>query len=338
MKKVLVIKLRGIGDAVLSTPAIQALKQSDPEVRVTTLMPPPADQVFMHNPWVESIVPWRRGKEVPLLLSLRKARYDCTVNLHANLRSALLGYLSGAKVRVIHDHGGQPFFTTIRIPEATVRKSAVERDLDAVRALGIPVGSGLRPTAFLSDKERIWARDFLNQNDVQGPNIVALAIGASAPSKRWPPERFGMLCAKMPSEQEVRVLLLTTSADVKLMPSFLKECPVQKVIRLHNLTIRQVMALLWASRLFIGNDSGIKHLACALGTPTLTLFGPEDMEEWHPYPPEEGHEVVIKEVPCRGRGCGLLECEHLTCLMDISVEEVLGKVRAMLSRPYHERA
>ncbi len=93
------------------------------------------------------------------------------------------------------------------------------------------------------------------------------------------------------------------------------------------------MALLGASGLFIGNDSGIKHIACALGTSTLTLFGPEDLEEWHPYKAGDGHEVIIKDVPCRGRGCGLLECEHLTCLKEISVEEVLEKTRAMLSQP-----
>lgn len=98
------------------------------------------------------------------------------------------------------------------------------------------------------------------------------------------------------------------------------------------------MALLWTSRLTIGNDSGIKHLACGLGTPTLTLFGPEDIEEWHPYSPEDGHEVIVKEVACRGKGCGLLECEDLTCLRQISVEEVLEKALAMLSRSVHERA
>ena len=334
----MVIKLRGIGDAVLATPALQALKRSDPDLRLTAMLPAPADQVLRCCPYVNDLVSWAKGREGSVVLSLRRARFDCVVNLHASLRSAFLGYLSGARVRVIHDHGGRPYFTTVRVPEATVRKSAIERDLDAVRALGVPVSPSLRPEVFLSSEEKAWAEAFLEEKKVQGEAVVLVAIGASTPSKRWPPERFGRLCAKLSSEQRVRVLLSSTPADEGLLERFFRECPGERVIRVHDVPIRQVMALLWTSRLTIGNDSGIKHLACGLGTPTLTLFGPEDIEEWHPYSPEDGHEVIVKEVACRGKGCGLLECEDLTCLRQISVEEVLEKALAMLSRSVHERA
>ena len=332
MTHCLIIKLRGIGDAVLATPAIQALKQSDPHLRVTAVMPAPAAQVLEHHPDLDQTFTWIKGREISLGLELRKEGFDWAAILHANFRGAWLGYLSGAKVRVVHDHGGKPYFTTLKVPDPTARKSAVERDLDAVRTLGIPVPEGLKPRIFLTGEEEAWAKGFLSRQGIPGEITLAVAIGGSAPSKRWPAERFGKLCSQLSTAGRVRILLLTTPDDQALLPIYFAACPREKVIPAHGLPIRQVMALLRASRMFIGNDSGIKHIACALGISTLTLFGPEDLEEWHPYKPEDGHEVIIKDVPCRGRGCGLLDCEPLSCLKEISVEEVSEKARSMLSK------
>ena len=330
MKKVLVIKLRGIGDAVLALPAIKALKQSHAQAQVTAIMPPPALQVLEHSPDVNRRVAWKRGREIPIGLGLRGERFDCLVNFHASPRSAFLGYLSGARRRVIHDHSGRPWFGSVRVPDATVRKSAIERDLDAVRALNLPVLLTSRPEITLEGGKKEWARQFLEENGVKAKAPVTVAIGASNPSKRWPEDRFGHMCKRI-SERGTPVILLTQQTDSLLLPRFFAECPQERILHLQDFPLRKVIALLWASRLYIGNDSGIKHLACALGTPTLTLFGPEDVEEWHPYRREDGHEVIQKNVACRGRGCGLVACEPLTCLREITVEEVMEKAQTMLA-------
>jgi heptosyltransferase-2 len=98
-----------------------------------------------------------------------------------------------------------------------------------------------------------------------------------------------------------------------------------------GLPLRKVMALLDRVTLFIGNDSGLLHIAVALGRKTIGLFGPTSAWEWHPYEEARGHAAIQKDVECRGAWCGKQRCDDLACLKKITASEVIAKAREMLA-------
>jgi ADP-heptose:LPS heptosyltransferase len=356
-RKVLAIKLRSLGDTVLMTAPLAELRRAYPEAEIHVAVTQAWAPLLESNPAVDRIWTYVRHLDVTsrakalarLGLSLRKEGYDCVVNFHASPSSATLSFATGAKTRSIHFHGHNDpnRYSTVEVPGKGVLKPIIERDMDAVRALGIHVPAGRIPRVYLLDAELAQAEKRLRDLGLPSP-VLALGLGASRPTKSWPIERYAALAAAWHTRTGGGTLALTGPEEGDLAHDFLKAADDALTAALpdaagrararasiaceRGLPLRSLAAVLARCSAFAGNDSGPKHIAVAAGTPTVTLFGPEHPFEWHPYPQDLHPYFFVEGLACRRDAmpgmppwCGLDVCveEQHKCMRQVGVESVL---------------
>ncbi len=293
MKKILsnnmlVIKVRAMGDTLLATPALRALRRAYPEARITVLVSPAGKAVLEGNPDIDRIFVYERKSMwygLKYLLKLNRSKYDLVLALHASFRTALMAYATGTKQRVAHNHSGNNFFSTIPITAKKESKSTIQRDLDAVRALGVP-DAGEDLVFPLKKEDHAKADSFLAQNNLANDKpFWILAPGAGKDRKRWTAEaaiefldnisRGTKFCAPT-------CILLSGPEDEELTRTISRTAKCRPVVFNHG--IKEAGALMTRSQGVITADSGPKHVAVAVGAKTLTLWTDEPIAEWHPYP------------------------------------------------------
>jgi len=358
-KKILAIKLRSLGDTVLMTAPLFELKRAYPEAQIDALVIDTWAPLIENLPCIQHVWKYKRhSKKIlraheisRLALKLRNKKYDITVNFHASTSSATLAKATGAKIRAVHFHGhhDQDRHSTVMIPGKGILKPIVERDMDTIRALGLHIPAGRLPQIQLQSSEVDAAKLFLDQLELRQP-VLALSLGASRPTKSWPLDRYISLAIDWCKTQKGSVLAIAGPGEAHLIHSFLKglddllfaslpEPKTRSAIRsqiqaINHLKLRPLAAVLNQVAIVAGNDSGPKHLAVAVNTPTVTLFGPEQPFEWHPYPPEKHPYFFVDSLKCRVNGapdmppwCGIQACkvEDHKCMRLIGVDQVLAE-------------
>ncbi|KPJ53001.1 hypothetical protein AMJ39_06235 [candidate division TA06 bacterium DG_24] len=332
MERILVVKLRQMGDTVILTPMLRALRRAHPRARIVVVVPSMWADLLETSPHIDRLIGYRGGSfygTLALIRELRQERFDLGINPHASSRSAWILFLSAVTQRVVDNRSGRALFSTVNVPHPPRGRAAVERDLDCIRSLGLE-SDGSNIELFLTTEDRAVARRFLEERGlVDGALRVAIAPGASAPAKQWSAARFASVADILAQDAGVHVLLVGAPEETEL----LNEVESRMAARPTTVQIsqlRHLAAILERCSLFLGNDSGPKHLAVGVGTPTLSIFGPEDAVEWHPYEAEEGHVAIIKDVDCREGGCGKRVCDDHRCMGLITVDEVVGGARTLL--------
>lgn len=286
--------------------------------------------------------------------ALRKENYHCVINFHASTTSSCLARATGAKCRSIHFHGHHDAdrFSTVTIPGKGMVKPIIERDMDAVRALGVHIPAGRLPQIFLQPSELTQSQDWTNQLGLPTP-LLGLGLGSSRPTKSWPIERYASLAVDWCRQEKGGAIAVAGSNEEELIHHFLhavddhlrisvpnttERARIRRSIAAtHQLHLRQLAALLSHCAVFAGNDSGPRHIAVAVNTPTVTLFGPEHPYEWHPYPKERHPHFFIDSLSCRTEGvpgaggawCGLSQCSAFghRCMQLIGIDSVLMECR-----------
>jgi heptosyltransferase-1 len=339
--KLLLIKSRALGDTVITTAAARAWKQESPDSEIQVVVPEKWAEVFENSPDVSRVwhSPNTIGDFLSLTSKLRREQFDCVASLHATLRTALLARASGARERVCHFHGFQDanLFSTATIPGKGVVKPILERDLDALRALGLKGERFVLPHVRLTDFEIQRAQAWLKQNHLQSPLLV-VGVGASRPTKIWPAESFAKTIHYWNEDRKGSVVVVGTSMDqpcMELIRGSLPENTKKQVLFETTLNIRALAALIQVADCYLGNDSGPKHLSVAVNTPSVTVFGPENPFEWHPYPRNQHAALFLENLDCRvnkspqGHAwCHLNVCtvEKHKCLRDLTPENVFREI------------
>lgn len=366
-KKILAIKLRALGDTVLMTAPLLELRRLFPTAEIHAAVTGSWSPILESHPAVDRV--WRferrperaaRAKALARLgYALRREGFDCAICFHASPSSAALAFATGARARSIHfhGHGDRNRFSTVEVPGKGILKPVIERDMDAVRALGVHVPAGRLPVVPIQDSEKLQAEEWLARTHLPKPLLV-VGLGASRPTKIWPLERFASLAIDWVERRKGGVLAIAGPDETALTARFLKEVeellsatvsdPARRTaIRMavsadHRLSIRSLATLLSRASVFVGNDSGPRHLAAAVGTPTVTLFGPEHPFEWHPYPPERHPFLFVENLACRRDAdpgmppwCALENCveERHRCLRLIGVDQVMARCEAVAAPP-----
>lgn len=334
MKNILVIKLRYIGDVLLATPTLLALKSAYPAARLTMLVNRGTEEVLQGNPYLDQIMVLDKGSlaaQWRLLSQLRSLRFDLVIDLTDGDRSAFLSYVSGAPVRIgFNDERRWRGWCYDRVvqTESGVRHR-IERDLAALKPLGITTGDRT-PGLWLSSEEEASGEELLHRLGVRTDEpMVIIQPGARYWFKAWPADRFAQLADRLAAEYRCQVLIGGSGQEEDLARRINQDATCRP-ISLAGLTgVKEFAAVVKRATLFVGNDSGAMHVAVAVGTPTVALFGPSDPAEWGP----RGGltEVIYKGVDCRA-------CFHPTCVRGeqncmrlISVDEVCAAVRRLLT-------
>ncbi|MDR3606062.1 MAG: glycosyltransferase family 9 protein [Oligoflexia bacterium] len=358
------MKLRALGDTVLMTAALAELKRAWPAADIHVAVTSTWAPLLENHPAVSQIWKYERFEDrgaraksvMRLALKLRREHFDCVVNLHASPSSAMIAFATGAPIRSIHFHGHKDRnrHSTVEIPGKGIVKPIIERDMDAVRALGIQVPSGRLPQIYIHEREREEAAQRLSRSGLAstGPLLV-IGLGASRPAKAWPIERYAELAVRWANDVKGgRVLAVLGPSEKSEFDDFLKalERSLLKQVSdpgLHaairsritaerDLSLRQLAAVMTLASVCAGNDSGPRHIAVAVGCPTVTVFGPEDPFEWHPYDRKIHPLLYIENLPCRRDAmpgmppwCGVHVCvqEQHRCMAMIDVDSVMTECR-----------
>lgn len=327
VKNILVIKLRDIGDIVLSTPVLRVLDANCASPEIVYVLKKEYVNFKYLLPHVKEVITYDKNDPfdfIRLVFRLRRYKFDLAVNLHATWRSGLIAYLSGARFRLVHNHSGADHFSSVPLGIEDKAKNIIERDLDTLAPLKLDaIPEELKKTKLLLDEEYI--RYIADEELV---STVGLGVGAKRPTKMWPQKKY--------SELGTRIAEL--GYNIAVFCSEKEKAAGQQVVNLIGPKARLYCGLdflrlaffLNKLRAFVGNDSGLRHIAAALGVKTVTLFGPENPVEWHPYREEEGHYKVFHGLDCINCAKNTCPEKHHKCMEDITVEEVLEKLKLIL--------
>lgn len=316
VRRILLVKLRAIGDAVLTLPSLQGLKDGFPQAEIVVVAPPAAVAVYQGDSRCGEVLPYDR-KQLRSLAAhhgfyagLQARHFDLAVCLHASFRTALIGWMSGARWRSVRNHSGPDWFSNLKASEPKEPKSIIQRDFDALRALGLTPQDERPRLAIPARAEAEAGR--LHKSLKLGSKAVLLFPGAGKPEKQWPLEGFVAL-AKALKRSQRQPLFLTAPGEPSLRS--LASGAGAKWASVADLKVLGALCkrVGWA----IGNDSGPRHIAAASGARTLTLFGPESLREWHPYSKKDGHWAVQ---PSSGK------------VADLKADDVIHSAKEWLSK------
>lgn len=342
--RILLTRLKFIGDIVLTTPIIRSVRTAFPDAYIAYMGEKNAVSLLEHNPHLDEIIPFDFSRptfiEQPRVAwLLRRRKFDVAIDLFNNPRSALLTRASGASVRVGAERKGRGRLYTIQVRDDGKPKTAVEFHNQFIKAIGV-APSAHKPEIFLTEDEKREARIYLQWLDYDNKPLdltkplVGIHPGATWPAKRWLPERFGELADRIAASLGAQLILTAgTNDDAAIAAVMSHSFASLKVLR--NLPLRQLAAVLSHCSAYVANDNGTMHIAAAVGTPTIGIFGPGEEDIWFPYSPEEGHRALRRDVPCHP--CHLDFCNregggYMECMKLLSVDDVFNAVANVLRR------
>lgn len=361
-RRILVIKTRAIGDTVLLSGTLRVLRARKPYYKIDVLVRAPGGHLLECLPCVDRVICVTEPESgfermlywMRLIRRLRERRYEMVLNFHASRRTAFFAKLLRSQLLVSNNHDlkGHNWFSDVDVPGRGHVKSAIDRDLDVLRAIGIHVKpEEAAPEFHLNSIEKKWATDYFHDAEAagktgfitrHGPRIF-LGIGGSRETKRWPPEYFAMLAERLAREHDACFVLVTVPEDEDWLQRFRAlvcgdEKLKERVAFITGISLRHVGAVLSKCHLYVGNDYGVKHLAAAAGLSTFTFFGPELPSEWHPYDARKHPHAFIHGLACRTESgkhwCAIPTCPKHghQCMRKIGPEDVYGKITALLAR------
>jgi heptosyltransferase-2 len=324
--KIVVRAPNWIGDSVLALSAIESLRKNLPEAQIWVASEGWVKDLFISHDFIEGIIPLSKTKSLKDLKgSAKKIQaqdFDAGVLFTNSFASALLFYLAKIPERWGYSRDGRGLLLTKRVSRKKLQNSGHQADyyMELISRLGF---KSYPPKLFLplTQEEINKASELLHslKVDLKLP-VVVLHPGASyGPSKRWPAERFAAL-GDILRDRNKATILITGAADEKELAGSISSIMKNKTINLSGRTsLRMLAGLISRANLFVTNDSGPMHMANALGTPLVAVFGPTDPRATGPY--QEPAAVIKKDVPCWP--CSYRDCpfDH-RCMMKISVEEV----------------
>ncbi len=333
MKRILLIKLRYLGDVVLSTPLLPLLRQEFPDAKITFLVNSGTDSVLRGNPYLDEIWVLPRQswwQQLSCIRHVREAKFDVVIDLTDADRSAFLSFMSGAPTRIGYnrDHRWRGILYTYLVPANYGAMHMVDYHQQALAGLGIKESVG-NPEVYgdswgqQQQEEGGWG-DF----SAKDQSLVLLHPTARYVFKAWPLERFAAV-ADWLSGQGMRVGLIGSQSEVLVGQQIVNVSKSKPINLMGETHLSQLIALMKQSVLFIGNDGGPMHIAAAVGCPVLGLFGPTDPAVWGP---RGSHvKVIYKGLDCEEcfyPGCSR---DEESCMRQISVEEVCFAAQAILT-------
>ena len=354
--KILLIRLRLIGDVVFTTPAIRAIRRAWPDARIAYLVERESAPVVQGNPHVDEVivVPRSRGlsrivDDVRLARRLRRERFDIVMDMHGGPRSGWLTLATGAPERIGYAIPGRSWMYTravARPRELRARHSVLnqwdllraldgwaERDADPVRD---PVEMAPDARAERRVAERLAACGVDPAHD-----LVVVHVSAGNPFRRWPEEAFVRLVAGLASAPSRRLILSSGPSDRSAAGRIARDAraalgpaAAARVLDFGDFDLAELRALVARSRLFVGGDTGPLHVAATTATPVVAVFGPTLPERSSPWrdPAYATATVGVDGLPCRP--CNQRTCApgDYRCLTTLMPEDVLAAAERLLKR------
>lgn len=341
LMNILIIKLSAIGDVIHTLPSLAALRKLYPGAHITWAIEEASSDIIIDHPDIDCVIVSRRKQwtddlkqgriNAPLremrsfIKAVRARPYDLVIDFHGLLKSAAVVLISSGRRKLGYDSMQELscLFLNEKIPE-DMTKHAVDRYLDFLRHLGAEV----REPEFLipirkenrNRIERLLQKNGIDKNE----RFVTVNPVALWKTKLWEDEKFARLCDRITGDLHISVILTGSSGEE---PARIQSLMKTSAVNLGGkTTLRDLAYLYQLSSLLITTDSGPMHLAAAVGTPVVALFGPTDPNRTGPC--GKGHRIIRKDLPCSP--CFLKKCDTAQCMRDITVLEVFASVEEKL--------
>ena len=341
--KILVRSTNWIGDAVMTTPAVRAIRENFPESEITMLVHPWVSDVFRYSPRVDRLFIYeKKGRHkglrgmLQLAGELRQEQFDCAILLQNAFEAALITLLAGIPVRGGYTTDGRGLLLTHGVHK--INELNKKHEVNYYQR--ILLGLGLRPAVnelelFIpgnhidAAKQRI--EDLTGARLKSAPLIGFNPGAAFGPAKRWPEEKFAELAEMLCRRTKARILLFGSAADKETAVRIIGRAgaAASRMIDLTGATtLIEAMALIGECDVFVTNDSGLMHVAAALRTPLVAIFGSTDHIATGPF--SDNAVVIRKPLPCSP--CKKTHCpeKHFRCMKLIDSNEVGAAVFRLL--------
>src|SRR5512140_1166033 len=327
-----------LGDAVMTTPALAAVREGFPDARIVLLARPLVSELFRHHPDVDEVMVYERpGRHEGTLgrfriaSELRRRRFDGALLLQNAFDAALIAFLGRIPERAGYPTDMRRILLTLPVPltPGILERHEVEYYLCLCDGLGIPrpVPAALKLAVSEEEGEAMATRlAFLGIE--RGAPILTINPGATYGSaKRWYPDRFAAVAETLSAEWSARVVVVGSIEEAPLAGEIEAAMRIPPVNLAGKTTVRELMALLSLSSFLVTNDSGPMHIGAALGVPLVAIFGPTDWRRTSPW--TSLAKVVRVEIdcsPCKRRVC---DRGH-ECMLGVTPEMVVDAARQLL--------
>lgn len=340
-QNILIVRTDRIGDVILTTPAVAALREAYPLARLSMAVTPTTREVVEGNPHVDEVIVYEQnGRHRGFLgywqfiRELRKRKFDAAVIYHTKKRTNLICFLAGIPHRIGFQNNKWGFLLTQKVKDTRPLgdKHEYQYCLEVLKRFGVDTQVS-RPVLYLPFKKEAedWAERFWLENGLRdSKKTIAIHAGASCISKRWPAARFADVINHLLAKYPLHILLIGGS-DSRHISGAIKSQVKSPLLDLTGQTsLSQLASLLKRCQLLISNDSGPVHVAVAVGTPVISIFGRNQAglspTRWRPLGPFDI--VLHKEVGCEV--CLAHNCQiDFECLRAIGPDDVLEAVDAL---------
>ncbi len=335
VRAILVVRLYFVGDVLLATPVLEALRATFPDAGITTLIKRRARDVLLENPHVDEVLEY---DAVPhyhsprwlwrLAQTLRRRRFDLAVDLTGDMRSSWLLFAADPAFRVGVNHAGAGFLLDRRRPYRSPGH-VVDHLVSVVETVGAGVTGEPSPRIYLTLDEISRAGALLAEGGLgDGSPFVLMSPGANWAYRRWPADRFGRLAARVLERTGLRSVVAGTAEDAPLAESVVAASSGAAVSVAGRTGLRELAGLAGLARAFVGNDSGPMHVAASQGTPVVALFGPNTPTRFAPRGAPS--RVIWPDYPCSP--CSQKRCVRREdpCMESIEVGAVLEALEELL--------
>lgn len=345
-RRALILKPCCLGDVLLTTPLASVVAAAWPDATLDWAVDSHSKPALRGNPHVSSLIDashcvggdYRAEGLLRLIWSIRQGAYEIGFIPERSPVAAAVAFLGGIPVRVGLDSGGRGRLHTIRVRVEGIRHEA-DLYLDLARVLGL-AAEDMRPVYHVAETDRQVAERMLDGGPPRGPRVAIHAGGGVNPGmrlteKRWPERRFGALIRRMSEELEARTVLLGGPGDRAAADCILRAAGAAagevEADLVGRLSLGQSAAVIEMCDLYIGGDTGATHLATAVGTPVVAIFGPTDPRRYGPAP---GTGTVVS--PPSGAVDALRDARGSRAIEQVTVEAVWSAVLSTLQHTTRE--
>jgi heptosyltransferase-2 len=329
-ENILIIKWGALGDLIMATSTIKAVRDNYPNAKITMLSNSIMRELLPEGYIIDEYIFLNRsGRHVNesflnqmwMLRELRKRKFDLAFNLKwKSERASILTYMSGAKKRIGYHQKYFSFCYTHQIVHPEDRYQEVDRNLDIVKSFGIKVNDS-NPVIFISDEDKKFADDFFVSHSLLKENTICIHPGASKASRAWLPERYVELSKKMISEFGVKILVTWGLNELNLARGIVESIGSNAILSPKTKSIAELGTIIAHCKSFISVCTGPMNVANAVGTTIIALLGSTDPLDWSPV--GEIHRTIKSPHVLKH----YTDEDERKALDDISVQSVLKVVR-----------
>ena len=341
VNRVLVVKLRSIGDTVLATPSLIALRRFLPAAQIDILLEDWVAPVLDGFVQVDSVLAVGTGpfERLRMAAHLRRQRYDVAFNLHGGTTATWFAWASGAAHRVGCGNYQYSFLYNHLLSSASdfwgrEKTHSAQQQLALLGSVGVPVDDRPKSRLAVTESASRSIDDRLANSELHTPHsaLALLHPGTGFFTKQWPVENFART-AEYLTRRGFDVIAISSKAESATLDELVAASKVP-ITTFDDLTLPEITALASKARVFVGNDSGIAHIAAAVGTPSVVIFGSSNRDHWRPWAPSDDvpNEIVYEEFACQP--CPGYECREFgepRCIQSVGTSNVLDAIERVLS-------